>query len=157
MTQRQSGRQRRAAEFAMIRPTGWVVNAALVIGSVVLALAGAEAVLALFPDLGRGGRGAYEMKVVGDVFRYGAGPVNIKLKPSASYRVTTPEYDYTAYTNALGLRDYEFAEEKPPGTYRIVVVGDSVTFGPGVGLDETFAKRLERKLAADAPLNKAIQ
>jgi hypothetical protein len=86
------------------------------------------------------------------MFLYGDGPANIKLKPSATYHVETPEYNYTAYSNALGLRDYEFPKAKPPGTIRVVVVGSSIAFAPGVPLDETFVKRLERKLAADPPI-----
>ncbi len=45
--------------------------------------------------------------------------------------------------NAAGFRDRDYAIEKEDGTYRIVVLGDSVSFGYGVAQAETFAKRLE--------------
>ncbi len=48
--------------------------------------------------------------------------------------------------NSQGLRDYEYPFEKPPGTYRIMMLGDSTTFGWGVSLEDTAAKILERKL-----------
>ena len=51
--------------------------------------------------------------------------------------------------NAVGLRDHEVAIPKPPGIVRIVGVGDSVTFGYGVRLEETFLKVLEQRLNAD--------
>jgi hypothetical protein len=43
-------------------------------------------------------------------------------------------------------RDYDYPRAKPPGVFRIVVVGDSFTFGQGVQFDDTFVKRLERML-----------
>ncbi len=50
--------------------------------------------------------------------------------------------------NRLGLRDREIAIPKPAGTVRILAVGDSVTFGYGVRLEETFLKLLEGRLNA---------
>jgi lysophospholipase L1-like esterase len=48
--------------------------------------------------------------------------------------------------NSQGLRDYEYPFDKRPGTYRIMMLGDSTTFGWGVPLEYTAAKILERKL-----------
>jgi hypothetical protein len=48
--------------------------------------------------------------------------------------------------NSEGLRDNEYSLAKPPGTYRIMMLGDSTTFGWGVSLEDTAAKILERKL-----------
>jgi hypothetical protein len=53
--------------------------------------------------------------------------------------------------NSLGLRDREFSLEKPPGTYRILMLGDSTTFGWGVSLDDTAAKILEKELNEQPP------
>jgi lysophospholipase L1-like esterase len=53
--------------------------------------------------------------------------------------------------NSQGLRDREYSLEKAPGTYRIMLLGDSTTFGWGVREEDTAAKILERKLAADPP------
>lgn len=48
--------------------------------------------------------------------------------------------------NSSGLRDREYTAEKPPGTYRIVMLGDSTTFGWGVAEEQTTAKILEGAL-----------
>jgi hypothetical protein len=49
-------------------------------------------------------------------------------------------------TNSRGLRDKEYSLEKPPGTYRVAVVGGSFTMGAGVEIEETFHSRLEERL-----------
>ena len=51
--------------------------------------------------------------------------------------------------NADGFRDREFAVPKPEGTYRILVLGDSFTWGIGLDVDETILKLLEQQLAAE--------
>ena len=48
--------------------------------------------------------------------------------------------------NSKGLRDREFSYERPSGRMRILMLGDSITFGWGVSLEETTSKRLERLL-----------
>ena len=50
--------------------------------------------------------------------------------------------------NSLGFRDAGHALAKPPGTFRIVLIGDSVAAGQGVRPDETFGRVLERALRA---------
>ncbi|MDX2035193.1 MAG: SGNH/GDSL hydrolase family protein [Isosphaeraceae bacterium] len=49
-------------------------------------------------------------------------------------------------TNSEGMRDRERSIAKPPGTYRIVLVGDSIAAGWGVDLEQGFARGLERIL-----------
>lgn len=50
--------------------------------------------------------------------------------------------------NSQGLRDYEYSLAKPAGVYRIMLLGDSTTFGWGVSMKDTAAKILERNLNA---------
>jgi GDSL-like Lipase/Acylhydrolase family len=46
-----------------------------------------------------------------------------------------------------GLRDRKFAIPKPPGVFRVLALGDSVTWGVNVPAPQTFAKVLEQLLA----------
>ena len=50
--------------------------------------------------------------------------------------------------NSLGLRDRERPIEKAPGTIRVVVVGDSVTYAHGVPQEQSFCAQLETLLRA---------
>jgi lysophospholipase L1-like esterase len=52
-------------------------------------------------------------------------------------------------TNSLGLRSKEFAIKKEKNVYRIIVLGESPTFGWGVNFENTYAYLLERKLSND--------
>lgn len=78
----------------------------------------------------------------------------------------TPGYDavetyhgvaYRMLISRQGLRNEEIALPKPPGTYRIITLGDSVTEGPGVELDQTFVKLLEQALQAGSPPGQTIE
>lgn len=46
--------------------------------------------------------------------------------------------------NSHGFRDYEYDLVKPDGVYRIGIIGDSITFGNSLELEETYSKRLEK-------------
>src|SRR5262249_1808652 len=48
--------------------------------------------------------------------------------------------------NADGLRDRTHPPEKPPGTYRLVALGDSVTLGAGIKPEEAYPQVLEKLL-----------
>jgi len=62
--------------------------------------------------------------------------------------------DYTGYFNGQPLRinklgfrdDREYSLTKLPKTFRIVVLGDSVTFGDGVRFEDTWTYLLEKRL-----------
>ena len=53
--------------------------------------------------------------------------------------------------NSQGFRDREYALEKEPGTFRIAVLGDSIVWGHGLALEDTFPKQLERALGEAQP------
>lgn len=53
--------------------------------------------------------------------------------------------------NSHGLRDVEFEARRGPHEHRILCLGDSTTFGAGVGADETYPKQLEKRLNHSRP------
>lgn len=58
-----------------------------------------------------------------------------------------PGYDVPpTRTNSFGLRSPEVAVPKPAGTRRVLLLGDSFTFGFQAGEDVVFARQLERLL-----------
>ena len=64
-----------------------------------------------------------------------------------------PNYSGVAFgvgleTNSAGFRGPEWTPERPPETFRIACIGDSHTFGYGVGYEQTFCKRLAELLNA---------
>lgn len=66
-------------------------------------------------------------------------------------RRTDSQLDGRAFTiefNRLGLRDQEYPIQKPAGTKRIAVLGDSFVEALQVGLEDTFWKKTAAKLAA---------
>lgn len=84
--------------------------------------------------------------------------VAVQFKP---YSVVQYDYDsnprryfdakngLTYHMNRWGFRGADCAMRKQPGTKRIVVLGDSFTFGEGVRLQDTFCSRLETLLRHD--------
>ncbi len=66
-------------------------------------------------------------------------------------RVLRPDLDArwngtTFRTNSLGHRGPQVSRGKPPGTFRVVVLGSSNTMGHGIEDEDTYARRLERDL-----------
>ncbi|RKY22303.1 MAG: hypothetical protein DRQ55_01305 [Planctomycetota bacterium] len=57
----------------------------------------------------------------------------------------------TYVINELGYREDPFPEAKPAGSYRIVMLGDSITYGTGIALEQTMAHQLRPLLAERFP------
>jgi lysophospholipase L1-like esterase len=55
-----------------------------------------------------------------------------------------------------GLRDRAYAIPKPPGKKRILLLGDSITYGEFVDGEQTFAKLLERRLGDVEVINAGV-
>jgi hypothetical protein len=60
-------------------------------------------------------------------------------------------------TNGLGHRGPAISPGKPPGTFRVVVLGSSNTMGHGVEDEQTYARLLERWLAGKAGLGRRVE
>jgi lysophospholipase L1-like esterase len=58
---------------------------------------------------------------------------------------------HVAEQNSLGFRGREVRRDKPGHTYRIAVIGDSLTWGVGVAYRERFGDLLEERLNARRP------
>jgi hypothetical protein len=68
--------------------------------------------------------------------------------PGAGYTLMKPgsHYEWQAIPvdiNSHGLRGPESSYEKPPATFRILNLGDSVAMGWGVRLEDTYGQQLE--------------
>ncbi len=70
------------------------------------------------------------------------------LRPSVIYDHQSPYGDFSALiqVNQEGFRDRPVSLNKPPGVFRIFVLGDSFPFGLGVNNDQSFPARLETLL-----------
>jgi len=55
--------------------------------------------------------------------------------------------------NSQGLRDIDYPINKPKNTYRIAVIGDSITFGYGVDVNESYPEILEEILNSKSKIN----
>lgn len=66
----------------------------------------------------------------------------------------THEFDHYVSTNSWGLRGKELKKEKNPNTYRILLLGDSMTFGWGVEDNQTYSYFLEQEFKDYAELQR---
>lgn len=118
----------------------------LVVASTVVFLLVAETALRVW-DAARGNAPFFEPDPVTDL--YASHPyLPVVLKPGTDYR----DNDTAGHIDSLGLRGPEFAAKKPAGTYRVICVGGSTTFGAGIiGDEKTYPARLEAHLRETWP------
>ena len=135
----------------------------LLCASLLIALAACEVILRLREDwlirrqLGRMGIGAshpaIDMATAHRWDQRGESLLHIRsqnkrlvyeLRPNAE--VFVERFNRTVRTNSHGFRDYEFTTAKQAGVFRIIAVGDSVTFGWQQEVGETYPKLLEEML-----------
>jgi hypothetical protein len=69
--------------------------------------------------------------------------------------VHDPDLGWDTPNHIRGVREYQLG--KPPGVFRVVVVGDSFTWGAEVGDDDTYPQHLERLLAHGEVLNLGVR
>lgn len=74
-------------------------------------------------------------------------PRLIRLEPNADAQFT----GVPVRANRYGYRGGDWSLEKPPGVFRIAILGDSQTFGYGVRLEDTYPARLETLLRERHP------
>ena len=102
-------------------------------------------------DGGEGSRSELAMRLLGkpsDWVRFHAANVSRVLENDFLLFDLKPNLQRTLFgqpftTNSYGLRDREYTLEKPPGIFRIAVLGSSIDMGWGIGADETYVRLLE--------------
>jgi lysophospholipase L1-like esterase len=72
---------------------------------------------------------------------YRPSPNGVWMSPAA-----TGEFSFETRHSSLGLRDVEHSAKKPPGSFRILGLGDSFTYGSGAAFEDTYLVRLEQLL-----------
>jgi hypothetical protein len=72
-------------------------------------------------------------------------------RPGASGWIETPEFTSYVSFNANGLRDREMPVAKPPGTYRVLLLGDSFVEGAQVPAEDTVSRQLMNLLQGRLP------
>lgn len=83
--------------------------------------------------------------------------------PALYWRLKPNQNCYTkidrkpVHINSQGTRGPEFSPDKPPGTLRILSLGDSRTFGWGLSESETYTTRLQQLLQQQAAGSRAIE
>ena len=115
----------------------WLLRSILVVASVLLSLTLVEAALRLkhFKSL------TIPAGIEHPQFHH-------RLKPLETYHFTSAEFDVNVRTNSYGLRGPDPVIPKPAGTTRILMVGDSYTFGFPVRDEETFSVLIQQALQA---------
>jgi hypothetical protein len=72
------------------------------------------------------------------------------LKPNAVRTMKLREFTYRMEMNSVGFRGPEFSAEPAPSITRVLLLGDSFTFGWGVDFDKTYGAVIERTLNRDS-------
>lgn len=70
--------------------------------------------------------------------------------PGKKTRFVRQDFEIDVSINEEGFRGRAFTPAKPPGVFRVAVLGDSYVFGHGVEEGETFAAQLEARLQTPA-------
>jgi lysophospholipase L1-like esterase len=110
-----------------------IKNLLLLLGSIFLCLIAFEVFFRVWdPPISK--PGMYQIHRPSPVFGW-------ELVPGASGFGRAGTY---IHINADGFRDSEHSPHKDAGIFRIMVIGDSFTFGQGVNLEDTYSKYLER-------------
>jgi len=73
-------------------------------------------------------------------------PVKPRPNSVAKGGSTGGEFSFEHAHNSMGFRDREFPLEKSSGVFRILVIGDSFTYGIGAAFKDTYPKKLEMLL-----------
>lgn len=127
-------------------PSEWTKNLLVLLGAIVFVLGGTEIFVRFYdPQIlaAPEARESFHPPIYQSNDRLG-----YTLRPGVIYDHQSPYGDFSALiqVNQEGLRDRPVSLNKPPGVFRIFVLGDSFPFGLGVNNDQSFPARLETLL-----------
>jgi hypothetical protein len=90
---------------------------------------------------------AYDLATGGALSAQRAPDLSFGIRSWKVHHELRPGYRNPAVqTNSFGLRSPEVAVPKPAGTFRVLLLGDSFTFGLRVADEQVFARQLEHQL-----------
>jgi lysophospholipase L1-like esterase len=136
------------------RARRWLVNLAVLAGAMALTFGALEIILRFAAHRVLPGG---EWLSTASIFKLDDPPVGFSLKPNGTRILTTgAAYTVRDRLNSFGLNDAERSLEKPPGSSRILVLGDSFMFGQGVPRRESLPSRLDRLLPGVEVINAGI-
>lgn len=79
-----------------------------------------------------------------------------KLKPNAKVTVQSPDYQVEYQTNEYGHRDAGWSLKPEENKVRVLLLGDSFTFGEGVEYGSRFSEVIEKQLPVVEVLNTGL-
>ena len=117
------------------RRRGYLTNGLLLLGSVLFALLVGEGIIRTVQpqDLGN--------------WTYTRDGLTLHLPNMTQF---SSRFGHEIVTNSAGMRDHEHDLTKPPGMYRILVLGDSFMEANQVNFEDAFASVLEQRLKEGA-------
>lgn len=129
----------------LTRKKSFLINLALMASSSLICLGGLEAVAWIWEQGESQGPYAWELVASHRIW------LDRFETPDGGYTLMHPGGVYTwqgipVQINSQGLRCPKVNPEKPPNTYRILNLGDSVVFGWGVRYEDTYGYRLQELL-----------
>jgi lysophospholipase L1-like esterase len=131
-----------AARPASFRLRDWTLNTLLLVVSLALVYGAMELYVSAVVDDG--------MQFDLEMWRYAREIKRRSANPAIGHEHTPNTQAHLmgvdVKINSLGLRDREFPPAPPPGRTRVMMLGDSLTFGWGVQGGQTYSKRVEDML-----------
>jgi hypothetical protein len=116
-------------------------NLLLLLGSLIFIVVAIEGALQIQPLFTRGWTNHHSVCCEHDPL------LGWRLVAGRTTEFSNPEYAITESFNSRGVRGPEYSLAKPPGEYRIVILGDSFTEGYTVEFEELFSEFLKRQLS----------
>jgi hypothetical protein len=125
-----------------IRLGKFIVDSLIILGVTFLIILVIEGFLRLFFPQNLVGT-----SIIGKTFLNSDAILGMRYTPRSKWRFVHPEYSVEYEINEHGFRDKkEHLVPKPEGAIRVLLIGDSFTFGQSVNYDQTWPVIVEKRL-----------